>query len=74
MFYGWKGRFIVTSPQGYEHRCRRDIDRNLLPSKTGALRAASILLFGDNPDPRDVARSLESIWLPVGTTVQYVTR
>ncbi len=44
---------------------------SLLSRNQDTLRAASLILFDENPTPQAVIAELESTWLPAETKIRY---
>ena len=72
MLYGWSGRILVKGPGEYEYSCLTDANFDLVPSKATIVHNASLIMFGEQPKPRQVIKELETIWLPRGTKVRYL--
>lgn len=72
ILYDWNGTMYVKAPGAYEFACYPEPNWDLLPSRMITLKAASLILFGENPKPRNIIKELENKWLPRGTRLRYV--
>ena len=73
ILYNWTGNIVVKAPGEYEFWSYPEPGWDLLPSRMTTLKAASLIMFGYSPKPKQVVRELERKWLPRGTSVRYVT-